>query len=116
MTTVQGLQIVGALAVCDFAWGFLTFILLVRRNRKGSGFSPLPPMLFPAYWIPCFKPKSSLVFHQEGYGVLRILESSVTFLCLAALSIAVAGVVPGWLSMRVTAGDADENGQNEAES
>lgn len=116
MTNVQGLQIVGALAVCDLAWGLLTFFLLVRRNRKGSGFSPLPPMLLPFYGILCFKPKASLIFHQEGYGVLRILESSITAICLAALSFAIAGVVPGWLLMRVTAGDADESGQNETES
>lgn len=73
----------------------------------------MPPMIFPIYLYPVFAAKSSLLFNQSGYGFLRIVESVLTAAALVALSFSIAGIVPWWLSnrlSRVKESDGDSKG------
>lgn len=94
--------LVASILFGDILWGLGSLYCFVQRNKRRSFFSPLPPLLFPLYLVPCFLSRESLIFGQPGISFLRILESAATALGFMWLSFMLAFIGPNWLADYVT--------------
>lgn len=97
----RGLAVIAALGVCDVLWGVMSFAMYYRRERRGRGMSPMPPLLFMGYWWPCFLSEEGPLSGIAGHGFLRLLDSLLTLAVLMGASIFVAGVGPYLLACKL---------------
>lgn len=97
----RGWAVIAALGVGDMLWGVMSFAMYYRRERRGRGMSPMPPLLFIGYAWPCFLSEEGPLSGIPGHGFLRLLDSLVTLAVLVGASIFVAGVGPYVLASRL---------------
>lgn len=93
-----------AVLVVAFFLGTVAFFHRCKRNRKGSGMSQLPPLIFSGAWFPAVISEPTLIFNQTGFTVLRVLEALISGIALVAASFLLEGVIPIILADRFCCG------------
>jgi hypothetical protein len=88
------LLLLGAVVLMDLALALLNLFLFLKRERKGKGFSPVPGIFVPLYLFALVAAKHSLLFGEEGFTGLRLIETTLTFCVLAIASICLTFVGP----------------------
>lgn len=89
-----------AFVVTGLLLGILAFYMRCRRNRKGSGMSQMPPIIFAAAWFPAVISEPTLIFSQTGFTVLRVLEALVSAAALMGAMILLECIIPSELADR----------------